>query len=208
MRALLEAAGVTPQTLSVAGRSTLHSLAHAAVALQCPQGDFLQAVLCMQDRAHALQSERDTLAAQRAELLARSDEVERMRNETLETAAGAKGEAAARLRSAEKQGQQLDYYAKKRAEYDSLLEQCETHLASVKFDPAIRHVECERLFGQLKKVEQECAVLEEELAQFGDLEPTLEAAQAKLEVARADLAKLKAKYSQALAQIASKVGGE
>ena len=206
IKGILEDIGITPQTLSMAGRTTLHSLAHAAVALRTPDCHFYEAILAMQEHGESLMKERATLEQERADLLARQDQAEAKRAATQEKISILEAEIGAKLAGAEKKRQQLDYFEKKRAEYNGLLEQCETHLVAVDYDPLVRHVECERLFKSLTGIENECALFEEKLTKFGDLEPTLQAAQDKLEGSRTQLAMLKAQYSESLSKIASKMG--
>lgn len=205
-RAVLEAVGISPAMLSGAGRQTLHGLAHTASALHCPQANqslLLEAVLLMQQRESLLADSRLALAQERRALTARLALLESQTAATRAAVAAAQPVCDARLNEAQRQAKELIYYEKKKAEYDGLLLQCEQHLAAVDFDPTVRHVECEKLFERLNQIEQECVPLQEELSRYHDLEPTLDAAQAKLESAKAALSMLKAQYSQAIAKIAS-----
>jgi uncharacterized protein involved in exopolysaccharide biosynthesis len=78
-------------------------------------------------------------------------------------------------------------------------------LQQVGFDPALRHAAIAHQFEALKLAEQECAPLEANLAKYGDLEPHLERAQARVDAAKASLAKLKAQYNMELAKLATAV---
>ena len=76
-------------------------------------------------------------------------------------------------------------------------------MQQVGFDPALRHVELVAQFEALRAAEQESAPLAAELARFDNLEPHVERAQARLDAAKAALAKLKAQYGQELAKLAT-----
>jgi hypothetical protein len=73
----------------------------------------------------------------------------------------------------------------------------------VGYDPALRHTELVAHFEALQATERECAPLVAELARFGNLEPHVERARARLDAAKASLAKLKAQYNQELAKLAT-----
>ncbi len=76
-------------------------------------------------------------------------------------------------------------------------------MQQVGFDPALRHSELVAQFEALKLAEQECAAPAAELLRFGNLEPHVERAQARLDAARATLANLRTQYNAELAKLAS-----
>jgi multidrug resistance efflux pump len=93
----------------------------------------------------------------------------------------------------------------KKAEYKASLAACEAHLQQVGFDPTLRHSVIASEFEALKAAERECDPLAAELARYGDLEPHLERAQARLDAAKASLAKLRAQYNMELSKLANVV---
>ena len=186
----------------MAGRNTLHSLAHAAVALQVVRvQDFYQAILAMEQRKRVLEEEREQLAQQRHDLLKREEDVDAMLEATKAAVHTAEKEERGGLM--QRQRQELGYYEKKKAEYEEQLQQCQKLLEKVQFDPSVRHQQCVVLFEELKAVQEACGPLENDLQQFYDLEPTVAEAKAKVEAAKAELALLKTQYSALLAEIAN-----
>ncbi len=191
---------------------------------------MFDAVLSMLERKAQVEEQRAQLRQERKEL--ESTEATQQRSELEALIKSSQESHSAKLADAQKQKAQLLLYEKvqetmllvcglvsylfiyfflnyydsqKTAEYKASLAACESHLQHIGFDPAIRHSVIASQFEALKQAEQESAPLVAELSRYGDLEPHLERAQARVDAAKATLAKLKAQYNMELAKLANVV---
>lgn len=102
---------------------------------------------------------------------------------------------------ASKQTQLLQYFACKKAEYQTSIQQCESHLASVGFEEKLRHAAVVENFQSVKSIPSASEADVQFLASFADLEPDVELARKRLQAAKETLVNLKRQYSKMLQAI-------